>query len=83
MGSIVRMDPKLLKMSGRVLAFPSNSTPSSKSFFQSDRPEPPLMSGQLVWTISGQCLDNLSTAFLGRLLHSIYRMSAIELTNLF
>ena len=79
MGSIVRMDPKLFKMSGRVLTFPSNSTPSSKSFFQSDRPEP----RQLVWTMSGQCLDNLSTAFFGRLLHSIYWMSVIELTNFF
>ena len=37
MGNIVRMDPKLTSD----VSSPSPPTPSSKSFFQNDRPDPP------------------------------------------
>ena len=39
-GSIARMDPKLPSKC-RDVSWPSAPTPNSKSFFQSERPEPP------------------------------------------
>ena len=46
MGSIARMDPKI-PLKCRDVSWPSPSTPSSKSFFQSDRPEPPSLNVNL------------------------------------
>ena len=40
MGSIARMDPKL-PQKYRKVSWPSRSTPRWKSFFQSERPDPP------------------------------------------